>query len=492
MDIPALILFWNSTFQIIYIIILVPVVLMILLDNRPPIKTLAWILALVFLPIIGLIFYFFLGQRKKHNIKQLSRKFSRLIEKPKARQQIPIHLPLEQAHVYKPLIKLFERNSAAIPLAGNKVQFFYSGYEKLHALLKAIQNAQHHIHLQYYIFEDDNIGRQVQRALIEQAKHGIEIRVLYDDVGSWSTSKNFFEEMREAGIAVRAFMKVRFPGMASRINHRNHRKQAIIDGKIGFIGGMNLAQRYMDGGRHQYWRDTHMEIWGEAVHGLQTSFLIDWYTVDKSLLVHNDYFPDILEYTKSSEYINAPNTYSKSIIQIVASNPLQGIQEIHQGIVQMIHLATKQILLQTPYFLPSETLLNAIETASLSGVDVQLMLPQKGDSIITQYASQSYIEMLLDVGVKIWLYKDGFLHSKALTFDDSYATIGSTNLDYRSFDHNFEVNAIIYDVDLARELRLQFEKDIKHCSPLTAETWKTRSKKTQLKESIARLFSPLL
>ncbi|HXK76728.1 MAG TPA: cardiolipin synthase, partial [Bacteroidaceae bacterium] len=433
-----------------------------------------------------------LGQRKKHNIKQLSRKFSRLIEKPKARQQTPIHLPLEQAHVYKPLIKLFEKNSAAIPLAGNKVQFFYSGYEKLHALLKAIQNAQHHIHLQYYIFEDDNIGRQVQRALIEQAKHGIEIRVLYDDVGSWSTSKNFFEEMREAGIAVRAFMKVRFPGMASRINHRNHRKQAIIDGKIGFIGGMNLAQRYMDGGRHQYWRDTHMEIWGEAVHGLQTSFLIDWYTVDKSLLVHNDYFPDILEYTKSSEYINAPNTYSKSIIQIVASNPLQGIQEIHQGIVQMIHLATKQILLQTPYFLPSETLLNAIETASLSGVDVQLMLPQKGDSIITQYASQSYIEMLLDVGVKIWLYKDGFLHSKALTFDDSYATIGSTNLDYRSFDHNFEVNAIIYDVDLARELRLQFEKDIKHCSPLTAETWKTRSKKTQLKESIARLFSPLL
>lgn len=491
MDIPALILFWNSTFQIIYIIILVPVVLMILFDNRPPIKTLAWILALIFLPIIGLILYFFLGQRKKHNIKQLSRKFSRLIEKPKARQQIPIQLPPEQAHVYKPLIQLFEGNSASIPLAGNKVRFFYSGYDKLQALLEAIQNAQHHIHLQYYIFEDDNIGRQVQEALIERAQSGVEIRVLYDDVGSWSTSKNFFEKMREAGIAARAFMKVRFPGMASRINHRNHRKQVIVDGKIGFIGGMNLAQRYMDGGRHTYWRDTHMEIWGEAVHGLQTSFLIDWYTVDKSLIIHNDYFPEILEHTASSECIQT-TSYSKSIIQIVANNPLQGIQEIHQGIVQMIHLARKKILLQTPYFLPSETLLNAIETASLSGVDVQLMLPQKGDSIITQYASQSYIDMLLDVGVKIWLYKDGFLHSKALTFDDSYATVGSTNLDYRSFDHNFEVNAMIYDVDLARELRLQFEKDIKHCSQLDLTTWKARGKKTQLKESIARLFSPLL
>lgn len=484
----ALVLFWNPMFQIIYIMILIPVVLMILFDNRPPIKTLAWILALVFLPIIGLVFYFFLGQRKRHNIKQLNRKFSRLVEKPKARQQIPIQLPSDQAHVYAPLIKLFEGNSSAIPLAGNEVRFFYSGYDKLQALLEAIKNAKHHIHLQYYIFEDDPIGRQVQQALIERAKHGVEIRVLYDDVGSWSTPKSFFEEMRDVGIAARAFMRVRFPGVASRINHRNHRKQVVIDGKIGFIGGMNLALRYMNGGDYPHWRDTHMEIRGEAVHGLQTSFLIDWYTVDMSLLVHDDYFPELVDSTQAQN----EELQSKGIMQIVTSNPLQNIQEIHQGIVQMIHLASSHILLQTPYFLPSDTLLNAIETASLSGVDVQIMLPKVGDSMITQYATQSYIDKLLDAGVKVWLYDDGFLHSKALTFDDSYATVGSTNLDYRSFDHNFEVNAMIYDASLARDLRIQFEEDIKKCSLLDPDEWRARSKRIRIRESLARLLSPLL
>lgn len=464
-------------FNILYFGAIIGTIVVIILDNRNPVKSIAWILVLMFLPIIGLIFYFFFGRSKRRERIITRKSYSRLLKKPMAEYlaQEVTTLPTHYGH----LISFFRNTNQSFPFDSNRIEVFTMGTDMLQALLTDLQAAQKHIHLEFYIFEDDAVGRRVRDILMEKAKEGVEVRVIYDDVGCWRVPHRFFEEMREAGVEVRSFLKVRFPLFTSSVNYRNHRKIVVIDGRIGYVGGMNLAERYLDGGVWEAWRDTHLLIEGKAVHGLQTAFLLDWYFVDRTLLTSSSYFPRIV-------------SKGISLVQIVTSDPVGPWKEIMQGMVMAISCARKYIYIQTPYFLPTESVLMALCTAAVSGVDVRLMLPKRADNWLTNQATHSYLSDVLEAGVKVYLYEKGFLHSKLLLIDDNLSSVGSVNIDFRSFEHNFEVSAFVYDGKVAEKMRKTFVKDQRNCSQLFQKVWKKRPLYKKMVEGIVRLFSPLL
>ena len=476
---------WNSilsliatvTFDIVYFGLVLGTILVIVLENRNPVKTLAWVLVLLFLPIVGLVFYFFFGRSQRHE-RIISKKSYDSLQK-KSLQEYMAQTSSTFPLAYGRLISLFRNSNQSLPFDSNRVEIYTSGRTMLQSLLKELQKATRHIHLEFYIFEDDAVGRMVRDVLIEKARAGIEVRILYDDVGCWHVPNRFFEEMRAAGIEVRSFLKVRFPLFTSKVNYRNHRKVAVIDGRIGFIGGMNLAQRYVNGFSWGIWRDTHLLLEGKAVHGLQTTFLQDWYFVDRTLLTAARYFPKV-------------DPCGLSLVQIVTSEPVGPWKEIMQGLVMAIMGARKYFYIQTPYFLPTDSILVAMQTAALAGIDVRLMLPLKADSRITHLASCSYLDNILNAGVKVYLYKKGFLHSKLMVSDDELSTVGSTNMDFRSFEHNFEVNAFIYSEETALQMREIFLQDQRECIQLHPKSWAKRPWHRKTLESMVRLLSPLL
>lgn len=464
-------------FDMLYFGAVFSTIVVIVLDNRNPVKTLAWILVLLFLPFVGLVFYFFFGrsQRRERIISQKS--YDTLLKKPMAEYLAQDVSDIPDA--YSRLVRFFFHTNQAFPFEGNAISVYTEGYTKLQSLLRELQKAKHHIHMEYYIFEDDAIGRMIRDVLIEKAAQGVEVRVIYDDVGCWHVPHRFFEEMCSAGIEVRSFLKVRFPLFTSKVNYRNHRKIVVIDGRVGFIGGMNLAERYMRGFSWGIWRDTHIKVEGKAVHGLQTTFLLDWYFVDRTLITASCYFPCL-------------DTVGNSTVQIVTSEPVGPWKEIMQGLTMAITHARKYFYMQTPYFLPTEQILAAMQTAALSGVDVRLMLPERADNRITHLGSHSYLADIMQAGVKVYFYKKGFLHSKLMVSDDLLSTVGSTNLDFRSFEHNFEVNAFIYDMDTALELKEIFLQDQRESVQIHLKNWTRRSWRQKTAESVVRLLAPLL
>lgn len=464
-------------FDIVYFGAIIGTIIVVVLDNRNPVKTMAWILILMFLPIVGLVFYFFFGRSQRRERIIGKKSYGRLLKKPMAEYlaQDSYTLPEE----YSRLIHLFRNTNQAFPFEGNRVETFTGGYSKLQALLRELQKAQQHIHMEYYIFEDDAIGRLVRDVLIGKARQGVEVRVIYDDVGCWHVPQHFFEEMRNAGIEVRSFLKVRFPLFTSKVNYRNHRKIVVIDGRIGFLGGMNLAERYMRGFSWGIWRDTHILIEGKAVHGLQTAFLLDWYFVDRTLITAARYFPRI-------------GSCGSSLVQIVTSEPIGPWKEIMQGLTTAISRAEKYFYIQTPYFLPTEQILAAMQVAALSGVDIRLMLPEHADNRVTHLGSRSYLADVLRAGVKVYFYKKGFLHSKLMVSDDMLSTVGSTNVDFRSFEHNFEVNAFMYGMETALQMKEIFMEDQRECTQIFLKNWVKRSWRQKALESVVRLLAPLL
>lgn len=467
----------SAAFDVIYFGAIIGTMIVVILDNRNPVKTMAWILVLMFLPVVGLVFYFFFG-RSQRRVRIIGRKsYSRLLRKPMAEYlaQESCALPMN----YSRLICLFRNTNQAFPFDGNRVETYTSGLSMLQSLLRELGKATKHIHLEFYIFEDDAIGRMVRDVLVEKARAGVEVRVIYDDVGCWHVPNRFFEEMREAGIEVRSFLKVRFPLFTSKVNYRNHRKIVVVDGRIGFVGGMNLAERYMRGFSWGIWRDTHLLLEGKAVHGLQTAFLLDWYFVDRTLITSARYFPKI-------EHCGT------SLAQIVTSEPVGPWKDIMQGLVMAISTARKYFYIQTPYFLPTEAVLVAMQTAALSGVDVRLMLPMRTDNRLTHLGSCSYLADVLYSGVKVYFYKKGFLHSKLMVSDDALSTVGSTNVDFRSFEHNFEVNAFIYDTAAALRMREIFLQDQRECTQVFLKHWVKRPWYRKAAESVVRLMAPLL
>lgn len=464
-------------FYILYFTLVFGTALVIILDNRNPVKTIAWILVLFFLPMVGLIFYFFFG-RSTRKERLISRKgYSRLRKRPMEEFQAQLSLPLSRdQHV---LMGFFRRTCNALTFEGNALEIYTDGRSMLLSLIREIAKARHHIHLEFYIFENDATGRLLRDVLIDKAREGVRIRVLYDDVGCWKVDRSFYEQMLFEEIDAQSFLKVRFPQFTSKVNYRNHRKIVVIDGRVGFIGGMNIADRYVKGLPWGNWRDTHVKISGKAVYGLQTAFLTDWYVVDRTLLTGLTYYPKMQE-------------MGKSVIQIVTSDPVGEWREMMQGIMMAISSARKYFYVQTPYLLPTEQILTALQTAALAGVDVRIMLPERGDAWLTHKGSFSYLELLMKAGVRIYLYRKGFLHSKLMVSDDQWSTVGSTNMDFRSFEHNFEANAFFYDRKTALALKEVFLNDQRDCMLLSPKIWDKRHWKNKVTESVVRLLAPLL
>ena len=467
----------GTIFIILYSVTILGLVLVIITENRNPLKTIPWVIVLLLAPGIGLLFYFFFGQdnRKQRIISR--RTYKRIMKRPQEGK-----LPQDACVVpdpYKPLSTLLTNTNQSSLLYGTQITIYTNGTDKFKDLLEEIQKATHHIHIQYYIFCDDEIGKQVQQLLIKKVKEGVKVRVLYDDVGCWKVKQHFFDEMEAAGVDVRPFLKVTFPQLANKLNYRNHRKIVIIDGKIGYVGGMNIADRYQDGVAWGIWRDTHIRITGPAVYGLQTAFSIDWSFTTRELLSDNIYFPPV------------PRTGNINV-QILTSGPIGEWKGISLSFLKAISNAKQHIYIQTPYFLPTESLMKALQVAALSKVDVRLMLPEKSDSPILQLASHSYLTSMLKAGIKIYFYQNGFLHAKSITIDNEFSTIGSTNLDFRSFDHNFEINAFMYSKELTTQMKNIFLDDQKKCRRITLNLWKKRPLWHKICESVVRLLSPVL
>lgn len=464
-------------FRLVYLAVILFTIVIVLLDNRNPVKTMAWVLVLVFLPVVGLAFYFFFGRNTRKERLISKKGFSRLSKRPMAEYQA--QEALGDFTGRNQLIPFFHRVSNALPFEGNDVQVFTDGYSMYQELFRRIAKAKHHIHLEFYIFENDAVGRLLRDLLIDKAREGVSVRLLYDDVGCWDVNPMFYDEMLCEGIEVRSFLKVRFPQFTSKVNYRNHRKLAIIDGKVGFIGGMNIALRYLKGVPWGVWRDTHICLKGKAVYGIQTAFLTDWFAVDRTLLTSAQYFPKM-------------DTVGTSVAQIVTSDPVGEWHDIMLGLVKAISCAQRYVYVETPYFLPTEQVMAAFQTAALSGVDVRLMIPKKADAFITHKGTMSYLDELMKSGVKVYFYRAGFLHSKLWVADDEWASVGSTNLDFRSFEHNFEANAFFYDEKTVCTMKEIFLEDMKKCMTLSQKIWDKRSFKNKIVESVVRLLAPLL
>ena len=472
---------WSNVFvtffYLIYFAVVITTIFVVILDNRNPIKTMAWILVLFFLPVVGLLFYLFFGRSTRKEQLITKKGYARLSKRPMMEYQTQESLA---GNVSKQrLVSFFTQVNSALTFEGNQVEFYTNGYSMIQSMIRELSRARHHIHLEYYIFEDDAVGRLLRDVLIDRARAGVKVRVLYDDVGCWKVDHAFYEQMLCEGIEVQGFLKVRFPQFTSKVNYRNHRKLTIIDGEVGFIGGMNIAERYLKGVSWGSWRDTQVKLSGKAVYGLQTAFLTDWYAVDRSLITSAKYFP-------------AMPSRGETIAQIVTSDPVGEWKDIMQGLMMVICSARHYFYVQSPYFVPTEQIKTALQTAALSGVDVRLMLPKRADTWLIHESSLSYLEDMMKAGVKIYLYRRGFLHSKLMVCDDELSTVGSTNMDFRSFEHNFEANAFFYDKMTALAIKNIFLEDQKHCLLLSSKIWNKRSWKNKVIESIVRLLAPLL
>lgn len=468
---------FSTVVSLLVMLAVVVTLVFVVMENRNPVKTLAWVLVLVFLPVVGLLLYYFFG-RDTRKEKLISKKgFARLSKYPMMEyQQQKSFQTSEGQHQ---LMQFCRRVNGALPFEGNALRVYSDGHSMLQALLRAIAGARHHIHLEFYIFEDDAVGRLVRDALMDKAREGVEVRVLYDDVGCWKVPHLFYDRMRESGVEVRAFLKVRFPRFTGKVNYRNHRKLVVVDGRTGFVGGMNIALRYVKGTPWGIWRDVFMQVDGKAVYGLQTAFLTDWYATDHSLLTSSRYFPEM-------------GACGASLMQVVTSDPIGKWRDIMQALLIAIASSRKYFYIQTPYLLPTEPILMALKTAALAGVDVRVMMPERADTRLVHYGSMSYLDELMVAGVKIYLYRRGFLHSKLMVSDDTLSTVGSTNMDFRSFEHNFEVNAFMYDRASALLLKDVFLADQKDAKLLQLKAWRLRPWHQKAVESVIRLFAPLL
>lgn len=476
----------NLILVIVYYIIVVLAVVHVVMDNRQPAKTMAWTLVIWFVPIVGIVFYLFFGvnTRKERMVSQ--RSLDELSKRSMLGfvEQQDLQLPDE----YKPVIELFINQSLSLPFKGSEVEVYTDGYQFFPALLSAIAGAKNHIHLDMYIFEDDALGYLIADMLIDKAREGVEVRVIYDNVGCWSVKNEFFERMREEGIEVVTFLPVRFPSFTSKVNYRNHRKLIVIDGVTGFMGGMNIALRYVKGTNGQPWRDTMVRMTGTGVYALQRAFLIDWYFADRTLLNDRKYYPNRIEAKKHGETMA-----SGSLLQIVTSSPVVPYPEIMQGFVWVIHAAKRYVYIETPYFLPTESVLFALKTAAASGIDVRILAPIENDAWFAEWAGRSYQREAVEAGIKVNLYSAGFLHSKLMVCDDNISTCGSTNLDFRSFENNFEANAFFYGKDVALRMKQIFLNDEAQSVPLTSLPHRIRPKfMVRLAESFIRLLAPLM
>ncbi len=477
-------IFWQI-FSLVFLITGIPVAVMIILEKRSPFKTIAWVLVLILIPLFGLIFYLFFGQeyRKQKLFSRRGIKSLRKIRKLSLKQLREIdhtHLPLDpDALEKKNIIRLLLNNSDSLLTTGNQLKILNNGKETFKAIFAAIKNARHHIHLEYYIIDNDKIGNQLMDLLIVKSNEGVEVRIIVDDVGSWDLKEKFLRRLQKNGIEIYPFMEVRFPRLTSRVNFRNHRKILIVDGKIGFTGGINIADRYIQGKpKIGPWRDTHLQITGDAVATMQVVFAADWFFVINENLSGEKYFPPLTEEKGTP-------------VQISASGPDSDWEIIEQAYLSAILNAKEYVYITSPYLMPPPTIVSSLKTAALSGVDVRIIIPEKSDAHIPKWCSFSYVEQFLEAGIKVYFYQKGFIHSKTIMVDDVFSTIGTTNLDFRSLETNFEINAFIYEKRFTRSMVRYFNIDLHNSREIKLAEWTKRPWHFKLRESLAHLVSPM-
>ena len=461
-----------------YALMIIASVIVVLRENRNPIRALSWVIALVFLPIVGLVFYLFFG-RSLRGMHMISRHNKRKILREHSPRRINLN-SLDLSAEHRNLVKLAHNLCRAPFTVNNEIDIFTDGISKFESLKRDLENARESILLQYYIFLDDKIGTEISDILIRKAKAGIKVKVIYDHIGSFSAKKSFFTNMERAGVQTHPFFRVNFPHFANRINWRNHRKIVVIDGSIGYIGGMNIADRYVNGlPNGEVWRDTHFRVTGDIVESLVYYFAIDW-----NFLKKEPYVPEVTPKL---------NVNSNSVgVQLVTGGPTERWNNLTLCFLRAISSARRTIYIQTPYFLPTDGLLSALQAAALAKVDVRIMMPRNTDSRLLHYASFSYISECLKSGIKVYLYEPGMLHAKAMIIDDMFVTAGSTNFDFRSFENNFECNLLIYDENINRKMRDIFFEDVAQSTKLTLDRWKRRPLYHRFLESLLRLVSPIL
>lgn len=467
----------SQVLNILFAAALISLIILIISQNRHPVRTLAWILILCLLPGLGLVLYLLFGTDKRKDRLISDKRLDQLKSEVAASNSMMLRKQVPNGH--EDLATLLWMTNKAIPLAGNDVRVYTSFDPMLEDLLADMDKATDHVHFEFFKFEDDKVGRLVGEKLRELAAKGLEVRVTYDSAANLTRYK-FYRWLRKGGVQVHSFLPVILPFLTSTTNYRNHRKIVVIDGKVGYLGGMNIADRYSKGIRGGVWRDTHARIQGPAAAELQTAFLVDWQYCSRRFVSGDRYFPCV-------------EPCGDSIVQIATSGPMDEWKVTMQGMIRLITQAQRYVYIESPYFIPTEPVMLALKNAALSGVDVRIIIPYHGDKgVLVPLASRSYVEEALIAGVKIYFYGGGYLHSKTLVSDGTVCTVGSTNLDVRSFEQDFEINAFIYDAAVSRKLRDAFLSDMENSTRVTLEQWRKRSTWEKFKESFARLFSPIL
>ncbi|KHF38826.1 cardiolipin synthase [Halalkalibacter okhensis] len=460
------------------------IAVVIFFENRHPTKTLTWLLVLAAFPLVGFFFYLLFGQNHRK-----SRSFSiKALQDEQAFEKIEGQRQLNEDQIQKMgghqqlLFRLAHRLGKNPVSFSSETKVLTDGKETFTHILQALKLAEHHIHLEYYIVRNDGLGQEIKEILIEKAQAGVEVRFLYDAVGSWRLSKNYIRELKEGGVEIVAFSPVKLPFLNHKINYRNHRKIIVIDGIVGFVGGLNIGDEYL--GKHSYfgkWRDTHLFVRGEAVRTLQLIFLQDWHYQTGETILNPTYLSPALTSVKAD-----------GGVQMIASGPDQRWEVNKKLFFSMITSAKKSIWIASPYFIPDDDILSALKIAALSGIDVRLLVPSRPDKRIVFHASRSYFPELLEAGVKIYEYNRGFMHSKLIIVDHEMASIGTSNMDMRSFHLNFEVNAYLYQTKSVTTLVSDFVYDLEHCNQLSYKLFRNRSILYRIIESTSRLLSPLL
>jgi len=458
-------------------------------EKRDIAATWAWLLVLLLLPGIGFVFYLFIGKKltreKIFDIK--SQENIGMPELVQAQKDMLAEdeelLSAKQAtENAKEMASLFLESDESILTKGNKVELFIDGAKKFESLIEDISKAEHHIHMIYYIIHNDKIGNRILKALEERAAAGVNVLVIYDALGSRSLKSNFFKQLEKLGGKAEPFFGSKLPIINLRFNYRNHRKIVIIDGKIGYTGGFNVGDEYLgEYKKFGYWRDTHLKIQGNSVLALQSRFLMDW---NAAVPKHK------LEYAEN--YFPLIDKKGHSNVQVVSSGPDSDIEQIKKGYIKMISMAKESVFIQTPYFVPDDSVLESIQIAVMSGIDVKIMIPNKPDHPFIYRATMYYAAAMVAVGAEVYIYDNGFLHAKTVVVDGDICSIGTANFDIRSFKLNFEVNVFIYDYKVAQEQQKIFYEDMKKSYLLTQEILDNQSKWLKLKQTFSRLFSPIL
>ncbi|MCX6689014.1 MAG: cardiolipin synthase [Methanoregula sp.] len=477
----------QEIFTIIVVLNICFIISLVFFERRNPTAVLAWLSILIFLPVVGFVLYLILGQNytreqlftlKKKEDETLLALISEQKKKFSDKTATPDDVLLRP---FKSMVLMLLENNWAYLTTDNRVWIYTDGNDKFSALLTAIQGAKEHINLEYYIIRNDHLGKEIVAALAERARAGITVRLLVDGLGCGKLPRNFFAEYEAAGGKLAKFFPSRIPFINLRMNFRNHRKIAVIDGTTGFVGGFNIGDEYLGKDpKFGHWRDTHLKIEGTAAHALQIRFFLDWNFATGEYVGYDAcYYPAPL----------LPGTIS---IQVVSSGPDARWNQIKEAYLKLIHTAKKSVYIQTPYFVPDESVMDALRIAALSGVDVRIMFPNRPDHPFVYWTSYSYIGELLDAGVKAYTYENGFIHAKTVVVDGIAGSVGSANWDVRSFRLNFETNAFVYDRHVCGELHEIFLQDIADSRELTPERYAQRSRTIKFKESVCRLFSPLL